>query len=411
MPNNVFILSLDIDETLINSKSTTKQDVFDFNGSDTFNDASVWLDMIAHAKTLCEIRGYQLIVKLITAKKGKTVDDTVDACHRYLPRLFIARTENGNAYDINEDTFYYAQLHVDGQIRNERFSNLLFLNNKDKKGEGWLVEDDFMPAIHVCQNNLMMGSSNAGNYFYTSKACVLEKVRLFYDIEPEQMLHVDNSLCVEADLKSGAKGLTPTFFNVMCHDLETLMFSDKRNRTVAAQTLISHLKDVLVIQINTLPDLSEKMGAHVAENALKFLSLRGSQSTLYRQDDALKPRERLLDSIKKELLDRLNDFCFDSNNSIPNAPWIRIFISPFVCSGRLLPYLPSSEVSLKFNGLKALLSSKNVVYVDDVLKHIEGFEKNDYLSKNTSALLLDFRAWLNRSLPMVQDERSLRTSL
>lgn len=49
-------ICLDIDETLINSK-TQPEDLVDFNGSDSFDDARAWINCLDELKTYCASKG------------------------------------------------------------------------------------------------------------------------------------------------------------------------------------------------------------------------------------------------------------------------------------------------------------------------------------------------------------------
>ena len=179
MPNPIFLLTLDIDETLVNGETTTPNITdCDFNGSDNFNDPSAWIGLIETLEKKCVHKGYQLIVNLVTAKASGSVDDSIDACQRsslanYLP----ARDSKGKPCPLSSYERYLVRRHLSECVLSEFFYNKLLECNQSKSEEGEAFSDDaILPAIHICcKNNFNKG---------TSKALVLKALQTFYDITP-----------------------------------------------------------------------------------------------------------------------------------------------------------------------------------------------------------------------------------
>lgn len=228
MTNRYFILSLDIDETLINDKGDND---IHFNGSNLGNDASTWLDLIEYGQNECQQYGVEFVLQIITAKQTGTCDITTDGCHQHLFQHLNPRRQNGQTFITGKDYQYLVRRHLEDEQLDELFDNFRIDTAIKKSPNGTAYQDTrlFLPSIHICLNNNTNADTDLKK---TSKALVLEHIRQFFGISEDLLLHVDNSRLVMGDLKSGANGLTPPFHYIDAYELERLKGNrahDERN--------------------------------------------------------------------------------------------------------------------------------------------------------------------------------------
>ncbi len=316
MVNKFFVLTLDIDETVLNSK-THKQYGYDFNGSQGFNCASGWHTLIGDVRELCRAQGYELALKFLSAKTSGTVDDTIDACHQYFSDEIFLRTSNSKRYKAPTKISYAVQRHVFGKTYTEIFFNKNFplTHNFTDKGMSF-SNTALMPAIHICYQNELENNDTLMGIYISSKACILEKIRRFYGLHTDQMLHVDNANWVATDLKTGAQGKASCFNMIHCHELEQLQKSDKNARTLVANQVFEKIKLQVSLQLQRLSNLQEEImkeetniddhkfgnkdGGGLAKGMTDHIS--SSSKAIVNEDIIRQPQELLPNSIKMLLL-------------------------------------------------------------------------------------------------------------
>ena len=265
-PENILVLCLDIDQTLMNSK-TLPHTLVDFNGSNEYGDASIWLNLIGKMQRHCATFGIQLVVQVITAKVSGHTDDTVDRVAKYFSSVLVELRPDGSFFPrkfpfrqidgLGEvPAQYHAMRHVDGglseqiiydnredlcvkkQFPTADLSEMIFEMDLDQHDT---FGDEFLPAIHICYRNHPVTQ-------VTSKACVMQRISCFLrGVPAENMFLLDDAN--ELDLISGAGGLTPAYQHISAKELARLSADSKENRTLACQLVLAELESRLFARV------------------------------------------------------------------------------------------------------------------------------------------------------------------
>lgn len=366
-----FLLVLDVDETLLNSKTESRFG-FDFNGSKGFNDASGWLGLIDEVEEICRAQGYQLIVKFLSAKISGTVDDTIDACHQFLRAHTALRYSDGGKYKEPTRKSYVAMRHLKGQELIERFFNHNFkdCHNLSTEGFAYANKAQVMPSIHVCNENKETVSREGIKTFITSKATVLEKLRLYYGLTSDHILLVDNSEMVKIDLETGAGGTTPVFNMVYCPQLEELQYHSKVQRTVAANAVFNDIKTQVSKQLMRLLGLQSH--AQVEDS----IETQGSQGSTIGMANEYGATVALSGNVKTDLV-RLIEAYISKDVSILEETtlvcvnnYLSYFFNAYVRSGKVVPDPDQSSTQILNALLKRLKTQTETVFDDEVYHYI-----------------------------------------
>lgn len=424
----LFILTLDIDETVLNSRTDPSLG-FDFNGSEQYNDASGWLSLIEDLEVLCQAQGYKLAIKFLTAKSNGKVDDTVDACHQYFTKHLYLRNKNGEQYKPPTRKSYIVHRHLNGQTLKEMFFNHNFKENKGLSVNGKLLNlGQLMPSIHVCAGNAGAHPTNQ-SVAMTSKALVLEKIKTFYGVNLEQMLHIDNADWVVKDLQRGDRGATTAFNMVHCYELEKLKLKRKTLRTQAAKNLFEKVKIQVAEQLKQSvelyqPQLPEQELCPVICSETDMLEKRGELQDIYLEvnkepclvsakisiDSIYNSDEMVPPSIQKQIEKMLNEYL---------AKVVPVVSFPFCTKAlfcyfglfqtpKVLPEEQSSNTMALIKELYDLIQRDQICMVKDVISQIARIEVETLVSTECGEMLSFIRDLLNRS---ALDQHMERVSL
>ena len=258
-PEKILVLCLSVDQVLINTK-TLPYTLVDFNRSNEYDDASVWLSFIKKMQQQCANYGIQFVVQIITSKIVGQPDKALDRVAKFFSSVLVELMFNGTLMPSKFPTLeisglgviparYYAKSYMQGErpkleiydngedsylrifspIADE--SDIVFPIDLNLRGS-WYYE--CLPAIHTCYNNHPVTG-------LSSKACVMQLISHFFNgIPPKNMFLLDNDNAL--DINNCAEGLTPIYQYVSAKELEYLSTDSKENRTLACQRILSELE-------------------------------------------------------------------------------------------------------------------------------------------------------------------------
>lgn len=139
------ILCLDIDQTIFSHDCP--EEVLDYNGSDSFDDPSAWVNLLSEMKAYCEAHSFELVVQIVTAKSG--VDLLVCRAFYALESFLLPFNKYGKATrPFDDPTEGYASQDLP----------LYFIQHWDmvkrckpkNKPETLVTDDMLLPPIHIC---------------------------------------------------------------------------------------------------------------------------------------------------------------------------------------------------------------------------------------------------------------------
>jgi hypothetical protein len=222
MNEKTIVLCLDIDETVMNSKTKPAR-LVDFNGSEKYNDATAWLRFLEETHSLCQANGFSFLVQIISSKSDALPDTTVDDVMSHLSKFLSVLDDEGNPVDIDLPKNQYM---IRRYLKNNRQEDI------STKIRG--TEDDIcvitntshlLPPIHLCSNN-------KPGFPASSKAWVMRAIRKhFSDVFPSMnMFLLDNSSFQLAEASTGSDGAIPCVQVVSAGRLEENVSSDYRDK-------------------------------------------------------------------------------------------------------------------------------------------------------------------------------------
>lgn len=256
MNNKTIILCLDIDETLMNSR-TRPISLVDFNGSDDYDDASEWCHFLEDLHNYCQAKGFLLIVQIISAKQNALPDSTVDQVMRHLGRFLPLLDKYGDpiAVDLPKGQ-YLIRRHLKNNSQQD-ISTTIGGNIADINMAFNVA--DMLPSIHLC-------SGNKPGTLISSKAWVMKSIREHFQnaIPSLNMFLLDNSLFQLADVTLGSEGALPCFQAVSAARLEDDTSSSheaKLKRTKICWEILDDCKQRIASRMDYLIGLEKKTQA------------------------------------------------------------------------------------------------------------------------------------------------------
>lgn len=259
-PKKTIIICLDLDETLINS-STKPSHLIDFNGSSRYGDPSAWLAFLTEIKRHCELYGFQLIVQIISVKKGGVPSDLVDVAALHLSPFLHNLDKKGRIVSHPKVT---SRFPVEYPGAHTHYCFMTHLGWHPKKyakpiqevywekirfsGGGLLTvnDEEILPPIHLCYDNY------AKNCF--SKALVMQIIsEHFYEPIPAgNVFLLDNDLSNIKEVQTGSNGLTPCYQAMSAHALEALKYDSKELRTIACLDILERFKNKILSRVSAI---------------------------------------------------------------------------------------------------------------------------------------------------------------
>ncbi|MBA2648368.1 MAG: hypothetical protein H0U75_02010 [Legionella sp.] len=219
------VFCIDIDETLINSK-TEPFSIIDFNGSAEYNDASAWVSFLDRMIDVCKQSGFSLIIQIISSKEQALPDDTVEHVMHQLRKFLPELNKAGDPLlSINFET-YTLRRHLMDNHQEDGIYKFGMSSRMER-----YFDPNVLPPIHLCFNN----KPKTGT---TSKAWVMKSIMEHFTdpIPPENIFLLDNQLYNLEEVAKGSFGTTPCFQIISARSLEQCTESTseaKQRRTKA----------------------------------------------------------------------------------------------------------------------------------------------------------------------------------
>lgn len=256
MNKKTIILCLDIDETLMNSK-TKPDSLVDFNGSDKYDDASTWFHFLKDLHLHCQINGFLLVVQIISAKRNALPDSTVDQVMSHLGQFLPMLDEDGEPVDLDLSKGQYL---IRRYLRNNSQQDISTKRGGNEKDIRMVLNvSDILPPIHLC-------SGNKPGTLASSKTWVMKSIREhFHNIVPSMnMFLLDNSPFQLAEAITGSEGAINCVQAVSAARLEedvSSSYESKLNRKKICLKILQDCKQRIVQRIDFLKALESKMQA------------------------------------------------------------------------------------------------------------------------------------------------------
>jgi hypothetical protein len=282
------VLCLDIDETVMNSK-TEPYSLIDFNGVDTYADASAWTNFLKKMIRYCEERFILLIIEFISAKTEAIPDDTVEFIVKYFHEFLHVLNKNGEPIPKSYyPTHFILRRYLDENSQEDR----LYIVRRTK-GDVKVDVKNELPPIHLCSNN-QPGTKQL------SKAWVMKAISEHFaePIPAKNMFMLDNDLGNLEDISSGAKGTTPCYQAVSSHELEKLMYSSKSLRTLSCTVILKELEIRIMTRVAEIS--FEMQVTQYLARSFTHLSTFASLTMLFRKSSSAHQVEDISHSIVEE---------------------------------------------------------------------------------------------------------------
>ena len=274
---NIIVIALDIDETLMNSK-TRPFSLIDFNGSDTYGDASAWTDFLQRIVDHCEDKSIRPIVQIISSKEGANPDDTVDHVAMHLHKFLHVVDKHGEKllkdFPMQDGcpTHYFLKRHFGPDFTEDKCCINTTLTRTITDDTPVNISGE-LPPIHLCRNNHPTRT-------LPSKGLVMKKIREHFavPIPAENMFLLDNNLDVQEELKEGVDVLY--FQGVSSYSLEEHCYGLKEERTVLCKQILSDFETrvmqrvAYIVKSRQTEDVSE-----TSKTAFAFFSAHNKKQT------------------------------------------------------------------------------------------------------------------------------------
>ncbi len=246
MGKKMIILCIDIDETLMNSK-TQPRSLVDFNGSNHYDDSSAWTNFIKDMRQFCHRRSFELLVQIISGKQNALPDDTVDLVMAHLGEFLPVVDKNGKPLSLmNTETQYIVRRYVENHHQIDILCDLGEVANATIPWDTRAL----LPPIHLCFNN------KPGDVVL-SKAWVMKSIKEHFneEIPAKNIILIDNNLGNLKEAATGSGGTTPCFQVVSAASLEKNIgssFQDKKFRTRACTKVLNQCRELIIKRVREI---------------------------------------------------------------------------------------------------------------------------------------------------------------
>jgi hypothetical protein len=198
MSNPILVLAIDLDYTIVNSRTSDFNNI-DYNGTTTdangklkSNDSHMWLYYLNIIMTAAENRGFTLVPLLLTAKKDGVPDFLVARVAQALQSVMRPRTKNGIPTPISaDDPTYYAMRHIDENCYKVQIPYAPDANSGYEIDMYQTVmyanHTDLIAPVHICYNNTKDGLEKI-----TSKTAVLNIIKQYFNIPSANVFLLDD---------------------------------------------------------------------------------------------------------------------------------------------------------------------------------------------------------------------------
>ncbi len=252
------VLCLDIDQTIVSHASP--YDVVDYNGSDDYDDATVWVNFLTELKAYCEARSFRFFVQLISAKAlpDYLVVNVFQALHAFLLPL----NKKGNvirAFDDPTKGYVLADEQLHFMLSRDNINRWMPTANAKEviaNNDYIITDEELLPPIHLCKYNrvirkqfdmLGIGIGYGASY---SKAMVMKYISTWFEreIPASNLFLFDDQFANTTDAEQSG------FQGVLAENMFELEKGTKAERAIACREILEKLKNKIQAHVNSIFD-------------------------------------------------------------------------------------------------------------------------------------------------------------